>query len=151
MKQKLIYFSVIITFLLLAGVLFFLTKDRNTQVYKDEENKVSFVHPKNFQTGSQKGFVTLFSEPDQSNNLKMILTVNPAMFFVEARGLTDQAQTMELGGKTFRFIHKQEQDQTFTHLYLEANGQKYLFEISPWQKDSWDEGMLKVLKTFKSL
>jgi|SRR3989344_1909437 len=159
MKQKILITSIlfILVALVLLGTFFWQEKKPNkiesVSDFTDQTNKVSLEHPESWTASSIEGFVTLMGDPQKTDSPKIIVTINTAEFFVEARGLTEKAEQIKIGNKNLRVNHKKTEDgQTFTHLYWkDENAKIYLFEISPWQKDAWSEEIKKAIETFRPL
>lgn len=134
----------------------------NWTTYRDEENKVQFIHPKSWSAGSSSGFVKLLSDQTRPQELNMLVKIDPAQFFVDGLDLGDGAQKTTIGNKEMSVAHMEAvvpggpnqatSTITYTHLYWkDANGRGYIFEISPGQKNDLNGDLTRILKSFEPL
>ncbi len=155
--------KIVLTLLVVAAVVAgaYYALSQKTQVYRDDENKITLEKPRGWEAGSVAGYARVAENSQDIKAPSVLIKIDYPESIIPSLGL-DTAEEVVVGGKTVRRIdHEWETKsssgevtgkQTFTFLMWTApSGKKIIFEITPWQKPSMSVEVEEVVRTFSTL
>ncbi len=149
---------IILILALVGGGYYFFFQREEWGFYRDDTNRVSFEKPEGWMAGSVEGYTRVAEDTSDLTKPSVLIKTSYPESIIPALGL-DRGEEVVVGGKTMRRAdHEWETKtpegvvtgtQTFTFFLWEtSNGQKIIFEITPWQRPSVSGEVERIVRTF---